>query len=267
MPISILSDVFMQANLLWISQSQACKVLMVYGGLMCLAFFLTFWVSQSDARTLREVGVWIKPMKFMAATALFAWTTVVLVLSVQPNVAQREGFDATFNWIAGLIIATSLFEVVYITYQGAQGQPSHYNNSDALHTLLFGLMGIAAVGLTFSQFWLAWEIWKTQGAQEITVLTWGVLLGLVLTFVLGTVSGFLLGAHQPPAGQGLPFVGWHLHRDIRPAHFLGVHAQQIIPIAGLLAEKFAGGNAAMTLTAVTGVYVSAWLGLIAWALN
>jgi len=40
-----------------------------------------------------------------------------------------------------------------------------------------------------------------------------VIIGLVLTFVLSTVSGFMLGGNQPPAGQGLPMVGWHLHKD------------------------------------------------------
>ena len=51
------------------SLSLASKCLMVYGSLMVLACGLTYLLSLSDARTLREVGVWVKPMKFMAATA------------------------------------------------------------------------------------------------------------------------------------------------------------------------------------------------------
>jgi hypothetical protein len=39
---------------------------------MWLACGLTFIYSWTDDRTLRDVGVWVKPMKFMAATALFA---------------------------------------------------------------------------------------------------------------------------------------------------------------------------------------------------
>jgi len=50
--------------------------LLIYGGVMWLACGFTYLLSLNDVRTLREVGVWIKPMKFMAATALFAWTTV-----------------------------------------------------------------------------------------------------------------------------------------------------------------------------------------------
>jgi hypothetical protein len=74
---------------------------------------------------------------------------------------------------------------------------------------------------------LAWEIWKEPRGAGMPVETLGVIIGLVLTFVLSTVSGFMLGGNQAPAGQGLPIVGWHFYKDIRPAHFLGVHAQQL----------------------------------------
>jgi hypothetical protein len=85
----------------------------------------------------------------------------------------------------------------------------------------------------------------------------------MLTFVLSTVSGFMLGGHQPPAGQGLPFVGWHLHQDIRPSHFLGVHAQQLIPLWGLIAERCFGSHATQALGAGSALYVLAW-GVLTW---
>lgn len=120
-------------------------------------------------------------------------------------------------------------------------------------------MAVAAIGLTFSQAWLAWEIWKNQSNQTLNVVTLGVLIGLGLTFILATVSGFMLGGHQPPAGQGLPLVGWHLRNDIRPAHFLGVHAQQFIPLMALAAEKYLGSFGTLGLTAASALYASVWL--------
>jgi hypothetical protein len=162
-----------------------------------------------------------------------------------------------------LLIVTSLFEVVYITYQAAHGAASHYNTSDPVHALLFGLMAIAAVGLTASQAWLAWEIWKVRGTSDMPVITLSVVIGLTLTFVLATVSGFLLGGNQPPAGQGLPVVGWHLYKDIRPSHFLGVHAQQFIPLLGLFAERLLGAYATQGVCFGAAVYVAAWA-LLTW---
>ncbi len=58
------------------SLSVASQVLIAYGALMWISLAITYFISADDVRTLREVGVWVKPMKFMAATALFAWTTV-----------------------------------------------------------------------------------------------------------------------------------------------------------------------------------------------
>jgi hypothetical protein len=128
---------------------------------------------------------------------------------------------------------------------------------------MFGVMAIAAVGLTASQAWLAWEIWKEQRGGVMQVETLGVIIGLVLTFVLSTISGFMLGGNQAPAGQGLPFVGWHLYKDIRPAHFLGVHAQQLIPLWGLIAAKFMGAFAHSGLIAGSVAYVVLW-GISTW---
>ena len=244
----------------WSALSLASKVLVIYGGLMLAALGITYLISLTDIRTIRDVGVWVKPMKFMAATVLFAWTTVWLV-----NIAHTSvGTTQTYSWITALLILTSLFEVVYITYQGSQGEASHYNNSDVLHMFLFGVMAIAAVGLTATQAWLAWEIWQEQKTMGLSVVTLGVVIGLLLTFILSTVSGFLLGGNQPPAGVGLPIVGWHLYRDIRPSHFLGVHAQQFIPLLGLLVERFAGQYANVGLIAGSAAYVSAWM-FLTWA--
>ncbi len=83
-------------------------------------------------------------------------------------------------------------------------------------------------------------------------------MGLLLTFVLSTVSGLLLGGKQPPAGEGLPIVGWHLYKDIRPSHFLGVHAQQFIPLMGIVADRFLGSYATLALAAGSSLYVVAW---------
>ena len=244
-----------------------------------MAFWLivVFCLSWVDERTLRGVGIWAKPMKFLAGTALFAATTVVLSRCVAPQVGQGRAFQG----IAVLVIVTSLFEVAYISHQAAWGEGSHYNTRDAWHAMLFGLMAVAAVGLVASQAWLAWEIWQVKKSDPLTPLTLGVLLGLVLTFVLSTVSGFMLGGQQPMAGVGLPVLGWHAAQDLRPAHFLAVHAQQFIPMVGWLAQRIGqrerelgGGRsekpqggpwrswpAIAVVLIFTAAYVAVWLGL------
>lgn len=145
------SDFLTRTTLAWATLSPAQKILCAYGLLMALALPATWLVSWGDLRQLREVGIWAKPMKFMAATAAFAWTTVWLSTLAPPQV----GSSNRLVWIVGLIITTSFFEVAYISWQAAMGSASHYNISDPLHAALFGLMGVAAVCLVASQAWLA----------------------------------------------------------------------------------------------------------------
>jgi hypothetical protein len=239
--------------------SLASQLLMLYGALMWLALSFTFILSLNDARTLREVGIWVKPMKFMAATALFAWTTVWVAEIANSTVTHGQAYQG----ICALLVITSLFEVVYITCQAFQGEASHYNTSDSWHAFMFGLMALAAVGLTASQAWLAWEIWQAGEPGSLSATTWGVIIGLTLTFVLSTISGFMLGGNQPPPGTGMPLVGWHLDKDIRPSHFLGVHAQQLIPLWGITVERFFGNYSTPALIAGCGLYVVVW-GFLTW---
>ena len=215
-----------------------------------------------DDRTWRDVAIWAKPLKFMASTALFAATTAWFVgLLPEPLRCSR-----TVRGLAWTVVLTASFEVGYISLKAALGEGSHHNMGDPLHAALFGLMAAAAVLLTATQAVLAWLIAR-HSATRATVATRAVVAGLVLTFVLATASGFLLGGQQPPAGTGLPVVGWHIGGpDARPAHFLGVHAQQLLPLAGWALQHSRISHAARWLAVVVAGYVFAWALLARWAL-
>ena len=76
--------------------SKAQKILCAYALLMAMALLPTLALSWVDARTLREVGIWAKPMKFMAGTALFALTTVWLTTLVPGEVGRDQSDKATY---------------------------------------------------------------------------------------------------------------------------------------------------------------------------
>lgn len=154
----------------------------------------------------------------------------------------------------------------YISLKAALGEGSHHNMNDPLHSALFGLMAMAAVMLTATQGVLAWLIAR-HSATRGTVFTQAVVLGLLMTFVLATASGFLLGGQQPPAGVGWPVVGWHIGSpDARPAHFLGVHAQQLMPLAGWALQRGRVTHAPRWLAGVAAGYGLLWVLLMGWAL-
>lgn len=220
------------------------------------AFLLAF-----DDRSWRDVAIWAKPLKFMLSTAMFAATTAWFV-GLLPRPMQRSAMVRGLAWT---VVITAAFEVGYIALQASLGDGSHHNVRDPLHAVLFGLMALAAVGLTATQALLAWLIARHAPTRS-TVATRAVVIGLALTFVLATASGFLLGGQQPPPGVGLAGLGWHLGQaDARPAHFLGVHAQQLIPMAGWALQRGAVSRAGRWLTAIALGYFLIWTLLVLWA--
>jgi len=211
-----------------------------------------------DERVLRGVNVWVKPLKFMAAVALLALTTAWFAGQLPAAVRRSRAFAA----LVWTLICTGGFEVVYITLQAALGQASHYNVGDAFHGLMYTLMGLGALALTATQPWLAWLIWRHGDRGVAPAWRLAVLLGLVLTFGLGATAGMLLGGLQPPAGAGLPVFGWsRIGGDLRVAHFVGIHAGQVLPLIG-------GALAAWRLRgAVAGVWLAAALWTALWAVT
>ena len=50
----------------WQSLSWASKFLVAYALIMIAVLLFTYAWSLNDHRFIREVGIWVKPMKFMA---------------------------------------------------------------------------------------------------------------------------------------------------------------------------------------------------------
>ncbi len=204
-----------------------------------------------DERTLRGVNVWIKPMKFMLSVALLALTTAWFAAHLSPQ--ARRG--RSFTMLVWTLIATGAFEVGYIALQAALGQPSHYNVSDALHGALYTLMGGAAIALTATQPWLAFLIWRHGRPGIAPAYRLSVLLGLALTFALGATVGIMLGGGQPPVTEGLPVLGWSRSGgDLRVAHFIGIHAGQVLPLIGFV----------LATRRVPAAVAGAWAGALVW---
>ena len=96
------------------------------------------------------------------------------------------------------------------------------------------------------------------------------MLGLVLTFLLGGGLGGYMSA-QPghavgPEGGHVPLFGWNRNGgDLRNAHFLGIHAEQALPI---IAALVAGGTTRIrwaVLIGGTALYVAVTLAIFAQA--
>lgn len=235
--------------------------LALFGALMLAAMLPTALAWGLDDRVLRGASVWIKPLKFMLSVAVLAWTTAWFVGHLPPARRRGPGVRA----VVALVVGAGSFEVGYITLQAALGQASHYNVGDPLHATMYTLMGIGAVLLAGSQPLLAALLWRWPDHQRPPVQRLGVIAGLVLAFVLGGGVGMVLSAQLPSAEPGLPLLGWHLQNDLRPAHFLGMHAVQALPLAGAWLARRGHGRRWMVAAAAGYVLAVLALAVLGWA--
>lgn len=210
-----------------------------------------------DPRELRGVPVWAKPLKFLVSVGVFAWTAAWFAGGL--STAQRR--SRLWRATVAVLIATGAGEIAYIAVMAALGQASHYNATSVWHARAYVAMGAGAMALTATQLVLAALLWRGRRALPAAERPGrqAVVVGLVLTFALGAGVGALLSGIQPPAGAGLPPFGWHPSGDLRPAHFLGLHAQQLLPLA---AWRWRG-----RLWLLVALYVLVWSVLVAMGLQ
>jgi hypothetical protein len=238
--------------------------LALFGALLLVLLLPMAIASGLDERVLRGANLWLKPMKFSLAIAVLAFTTAWFVGHLRPERRATHSVDA----IVWLLIASGSFELGYITLQAALGQGSHYNVGDPLHATMYTLMGLGALVLTATQPMLAWQLHRHGDRSRPAPLRLAVILGLVLTFVFGAGVGGLLGGLQPPDGPGLPLLGWSpAGGDLRPAHFVGIHAGQALPLVGFAAVALALRRATAVVWISTALYALVFAALVAWGLT
>lgn len=207
-------------------------------------------------------NVWLKPTKFLVSVGVFSLTAAWFFGYVRP---ERRRSPAMRRTVAVLILAGTL-ELAWIGWQGANGLESHFNNDTLFFNAMYGLMGVFAVLLLGTTLPLAWEIGRRPAAGLDRDFVAAVVAGLLFSFLLGGILGGYMSA-QPghvvgAEGGRIPFFGWNRSGgDLRIAHFLGIHAEQAIP---LLAASLAGAAARtrwLILGAGTAVYVALTLGV------
>jgi len=240
--------------------------LAIYGAVLLAALLPMAIAAGLDDRVLRGANVWIKPMKFALSIAVLALTTAWFIGHLRPEHRRGRAVDR----IVWLLVATGTFELGYITLQAALGEGSHYNVGDPLHGIMYTLMGIGALALTATQPMLAWALRRHADPARPPAYRLAVQIGLWLTFILGAGVGGVLSSMQPPdvsAGSVVPLFGWSLGGgDLRPAHFIGIHAQQWLPLAGWALAARRKPSARGQVWGFTALYILVFAAALAWGL-
>jgi hypothetical protein len=235
-------------------------------GLLALTA-IALLLQLADQRTLANgVNVWVKPAKFAFSTALFTLTAAWFYGYVRED---RRG-SRTLRLTAKLLAVSAALELAYIASQAAQAGESHFNLSSPFTAAMYGMMGLFALLLTATTLPLAWEIARRPAPGLQPEFRSAVVIGLALTFVLGTAMGGYMSA-QPghsvgATGGAVPVFGWNRSGgDLRIAHFLGIHAEQAIPLLGAVLAAVAPRFRLWGLVAGTFAYCALTLAIFAQA--
>ena len=180
----------------------------------------------------------IKPLNFSMSMAMYLATVVVLLDYLRVSMWLKK----VIGWGVSICI---LIGITCITMQAARGTTSHFNNSTPFDSTITSLMDI--VDPLNSVFVLVLLIFALQSKYNVSRSSQlGIVFGILL-FLAGSVIGGVMVAHGQsvvgvaPGGPGLPVVNWSTTGgDFRVSHFLGIHALQILPIAGWIIGQMEG---------------------------
>jgi len=175
-----------------------------------------------------DVNAWYKPVKFALSIGIYALTMAWLMHYLPKT--------KSINVCSWLIIIMLGFEIVYIGLQAGRGQLSHFNLSSPLYSSLYTLMAISAAVASFVTLYIALRFFQSSFPDLPDYYVWAIRFGLILFFIF-SMEGFLMGANLshtiggPDGGKGLPFLNWsRKFGDPRVAHFIGMHALQLLPL-------------------------------------
>jgi hypothetical protein len=228
------------------------RPLVVLGGAMIVTLLIAVVGLVVDHRVITNAPAWMKPVKFASSILIYAATLWLLL----PAIADRPVLARFVGWTVTLGLG---LEMVLITLQVVRGTTSHFNFATTFDATVFRIMGAAIMGIWLLTMVVAALFFRRHLAHP--ALTWGVRLGFIgavagmgvailMTFptpeqqqaAAAGLPDLVRGAHAvgvADGGPGLPIVGWSTTGgDLRVAHFVGLHALQVVPLVALVLMRF-----------------------------
>lgn len=252
---------------------------MVASGLAHLGALPVFLaLALVDQSVVNGQLAWIKPAKFALSGAVY---TLTLAWAMGYIEGHRRALRVV-SWANGVGLA---LEVALVALQAGRGVVSHFNISTPLDQVIFGVMGgvVLVIWLTGLTVPVLLVRQRFQDPALASALRTGVIVSMLGAAMGGLMTGpnkaqgealgrgervERVGAHAvgvPDGGAGLPVLGWSTEGgDLRIAHFVGLHALQVIPLVALWIRRRAArrGLSGLAQRRLVRVASGAYLGLI-----
>lgn len=217
--------------------------------LVCLAGLLV------DPRTLTGAPIWAKPLKFSISVLIYAITLAWLLRSDQHCLlgARRRRLAWWIGTVSTIALAS---EMVIIVGAAGAGTTSHFTVSSPLATTLWSVMAFMIVIVWMLALVTAVQLFRTDlgdPARSLAIRAGTIVavIGMGLAFLMTGPTAAQLGSFQGIAG----------------AHFVGMHALQMIPLALLLVELASARvpllRSSATRLRLIWIVISVYLGVLA----
>ena len=214
-----------------------------------------------DTRTFQGINVWIKPLKFQFALAVYLATLALFAEWLPRGTAQARWY----RLYAAVVVFAMAAEIVWVGGAAALGVGSHYNTAVRG---LYPLMGFFAVVLTTASIVYGVLVWRGKDDRVDPVFRMSVAVGLILTFVLTMIAATALSSfasHYIGSGtsdaRGFPIMGWSRDGgDLRVAHFFATHAMHVIAVVGFIASLMLPKSLGRTAVILATIAYTAFVG-------
>jgi hypothetical protein len=254
---------------------------MFVGLVMLATLFATMIGLVVDNRVITGQPAWLKPAKFALSISIYSFTFLWLLTFIK----GRKGLVNLVAWVTAVGFVA---EMAIIGVQVVRGTESHFNFRTDLDAILFAIMGMTIVavwimGLLLAVMLMVQRIEDRPFAWALRIGVVLALVGMAVAFLMTSPTGAqlanlqrgaeqtLIGAHSvgvADGGPGLPIVGWSTEGgDLRIAHFVGIHAMQVLPFVGWLVSRrlrnlSTASKVSLVLTA--GLGYGGLIGILTW---
>jgi hypothetical protein len=201
-----------------------------FGWILLLSVPVFAMFSYFDPGALHAANPWFKPVKFAISFATFAWTVSLFLMTLRIS-------QTVIVWVRRTIVASVTVEMLCLAAQAwrSTSVPALQGAADwwiaQMTTAMVSVNTAILIGL-LAVFCGKRE--RIRIADRAMVLS--IRFSIIIFLIGNAVGGYMLarGSHTvgaPDGGPGLPFLNWStIGGDLRIAHFIAIHAIQIVPL-------------------------------------
>lgn len=230
--------------------------LLVNAALMSLLVVVCAVGMFVDDRVLIDESVWVKPLKFGFAFAVYSMTLAWLL----PKLTKGK----RFGWWVGTVYAVfGTIDVIAVAIAAARGTFSHFNNQDDFwNQVVQNIFAYGVPQLLLTTLIIAvMLLFQRTGDLALSI---ALRVGLFLAGAGMAVAFWLIGASYSgdrtrvdangdpdtttighgiggdPDGSGMPLTNWSTSGgDLRVPHFIGLHGIQVLLVCVLVLTMLA----------------------------